>query len=328
MKWNLSTVRNARNIEAITKRGTVLDGVLFSNNSVIEPVEMTSGNSYGGWRSAASHDRLNHRTDNHPDTVVIAITGIHGNFYSNPFYFNFGDTLNSGGIDFVYAQVCDAFGEIRTANAHTGKEEIIGSWNERFSYAVEDIRAYIDWAEGAGYAHIILAGHSLGANKVIRYLSATNDTRVEKFILLSPANLDHMTGGVSADEKTEIQAQIGRGDGEKMLPFPFMGWVECTALTAADWLSPALNNVHVEADGDFSQAQKITHSGALLIGTLDRFTYGNPAGYLRNINAHFPTSAQNRLIYIEGTGHTYQEKEQETAERILDLAQGWRNEWK
>ena len=25
------------------------------------------------------------------DTVVIAITGIHGNFYSNPFYMNFGE---------------------------------------------------------------------------------------------------------------------------------------------------------------------------------------------------------------------------------------------
>lgn len=27
-------------------------------------------------------------------TVVIAITGIHGNFYSNPFYYNIGETLS------------------------------------------------------------------------------------------------------------------------------------------------------------------------------------------------------------------------------------------
>ena len=108
MKWQLDG--RAENIEAVTERGTVLDGVLFAN------------------------------TDGEADTVVIAITGIHGNFYSNPFYFNFGDTLNAGGIHFVYAQVCDAFGEIRTRNAHTDKEEVIGSWNERFSYAAEDIR--------------------------------------------------------------------------------------------------------------------------------------------------------------------------------------------
>ena len=46
-----------------TKRGTLLDGVLFG-------------------------------TDGKADTVLIAITGIHGNFYSNPFYYNIGNTLS------------------------------------------------------------------------------------------------------------------------------------------------------------------------------------------------------------------------------------------
>ena len=55
------------------------------------------------------------------DTVMIAITGIHGNFYSNPFYYNIGDTLNAGGIDFIYAQTNDAFGKIETFNVRTGK---------------------------------------------------------------------------------------------------------------------------------------------------------------------------------------------------------------
>ena len=35
------------------------------------------------------------------DTVLVNITGIHGNFYSNPFYYDFGAALNSGGFDFV-----------------------------------------------------------------------------------------------------------------------------------------------------------------------------------------------------------------------------------
>lgn len=78
-----------------TKRGTVLNGVLFDAEGA--------------------------------DTVVIAITGIHGNFYSNPFYYNIGNTLNAGGIDFIYAQTNDAFGKIETVNRHTGKTEIIGS---------------------------------------------------------------------------------------------------------------------------------------------------------------------------------------------------------
>ena len=62
-----------KELNLTTKRGTVLYGVLFD-------------------------------APKRADTVVIAITGIHGNFYSNPFYNNFGHTLNAGGVDFIYTQ--------------------------------------------------------------------------------------------------------------------------------------------------------------------------------------------------------------------------------
>ena len=67
-----------------TKRGVVLNGVLFHEGGPA-------------------------------DTIVVNITGIHGNFYSNPFYYNIGDTLNTGGIDFLYAQTNS--GEIHEANS-------------------------------------------------------------------------------------------------------------------------------------------------------------------------------------------------------------------
>ncbi len=80
------------NINVETRRGTVLNGVLFPAQS--------------------------------SDTVVIAITGIHGNFYSNPFYYNIGYTLSEHGIDFIFAQTNDALGEIETYNAKTGKKKL------------------------------------------------------------------------------------------------------------------------------------------------------------------------------------------------------------
>ena len=281
-----------KDLNVATARGTVLNGVLF--------------------------------TPGKADTVVIAITGIHGNFYSNPFYYNIGDTLNAGGIDFIYAQTNDAFGQIRTVNARTGQPELIGSWNERFDYTDEDIGAYLDYAERAGYRHIILAGHSLGANKVIYYLSRNHDARVERFLLLSPANLTYMMSGVTAHEKDMIRRQVARGDGNKMLPFPFMGWVTCIADTAWDWaFSGKLNNVHTSPGGDFSQAERITHTGALLIGTYDNFTDGDPVAFLENLNHHMPTAGSNKLIFIEKTGHTYQMKHQEVADHILRLVQDW-----
>ena len=276
-----------------TKRGTVLNGVLFEVQSA--------------------------------DTVVIAITGIHGNFYSNPFYYNFGDTLNSGNIDFIYAQTNDALGKIDTVNVKTGQSEIIGSFKEDFNDTDEDIAAYLDYADQSGYKHIILAGHSLGANKVIYYLSRHHDQRVEHFLLLSPANLTHMTRDTSEREKQIVKQMVETGHGQEFLPFYFMGWLPCYADTAYQWLfTDILNNVHVEKDGDFSQCASITHTGALFIGTYDRFTYGDPAGFLKNINDHMPSAAQNKLIFIEKTGHTYQQKEQEVADAILDLVRDWR----
>jgi pimeloyl-ACP methyl ester carboxylesterase len=276
-----------------TARGVLLDGVLFDTKGA--------------------------------DTVVIAITGIHGNFYSNPFYYNFGDTLNRNGIDFIYAQTNDAFGQIPTVNVKTRKKEIIGSWNERFAYTDEDIAAYLDFAESAGYRHIILAGHSLGANKVIYYLSRHHDERVEHFIFLSPANLKHMMSGVTPREKDLVRQQVARGDGEKMLPFPFMGWVDCIADTAHDWLfSGYLDNAHTERNGDFSVVSGVTHTGALLIGTYDNFADGDPVGFLHNLNDHMPTAAENKLVFIDRTGHTYQGKHQETADALLHLVQDWR----
>ena len=285
--------QNIKKLDIPTKRGTVLDGVLFA-------AEKT-------------------------DTVLIAITGIHGNFYSNPFYYNIGDTMNAAGMDFIYAQTNDAFGQIETYNIKTGQKEIIGSWNEDFGYTDEDIEGYLDFAEEAGYQHIILAGHSLGANKVIYYLSRHHDTRVERFVLLSPANIGYLTSDVTEREKDIIRQQVERGDGNKMLPFPLLGWINCIGSTAYQWVfDNMLDNVHVEKDRDFSSAEKITHTGALVIGTYDNFTYGDPVGFLRNINEHIPTARENKLIFLERTGHTYQQKEQELADRLCSLIEGWR----
>lgn len=276
-----------------TRRGSVLNGVLFAS-------------------------------ENKADTVLIAITGIHGNFYSNPFYYNIGDTLSAAGIDFIYAQTCDAFGFIETENAVSGQKETIGSWNEDFLNVDEDIEAYLDYTKASGYKHVVLAGHSLGANKVLWYLSRHHDAPIDHFLLLSPANLDAMMGGVTSQEKDYIRKMVQEGRGEQMLPFYFMGWVECVARTAWQWLfTNWLNNVHLSDEADWSVTEGVRHTGALLIGTYDNFAGGDPVSFLERINRHIPTATQNKLIFIEKTGHTYQMKHQEVVDDILKLIQDW-----
>ncbi|HEM2542450.1 TPA: DUF1749 domain-containing protein [Streptococcus suis] len=284
-------------INVATKRGVLLDGVHFVSDKGLS------------------------------DTLMIAITGIHGNFYSNPFYVTIAQELTRHEIDFLYAQTNDAFNEIETENILTGQTELIGSWNEDFKDTDEDIEAYLRYAEEMGYQRIILAGHSLGANKVIYYLSRHQDAAIDRFILLSPANLTHLTSTVSQQEKNFIQNLKEKGKGQTRLPFPLLGWIPGTAQMAYGWLfDNILNNVHVEEDADFSQVQAIQHRGALLIGTYDRFTYGDPKHFLENINNHFQQPDQNLLIYIEQTGHTYQQKEETLAQILRKLIQDWREE--
>lgn len=260
----------------------------------------------------------------HAKTVMIAITGVHGNFYSNPFYVNIGKTLMNAGIDFIYAQTRDAFNQIEAVNQKTGKKELVGSWSEDFADADGDIQAYLDYATQQHYEHIILAGHSLGANKVIHYLAKHPNNQIDQFVLLSPANIKRLTDTISAEERKIITDWVANDQGDSVLPFQLFGWLPCTANTAHQWLySKTLDNVHSTTNGNFSQVEKITNRGALIIGTLDSFTYGDPSKYLKLINSHFKQANNNQLIFIQNTGHTYQQKEQELADNLLSLIKQW-----
>ncbi|MDE7402565.1 MAG: alpha/beta hydrolase [Muribaculaceae bacterium] len=279
-------------IKAQTRRGVQLDGVIFAK---------------GG-----------------ENTVVIAITGIHGNFYSNPMYYNIGDTLCEHGIAFIYAQTNDAFNKMETVNTRTGNNEIIGSFNECFDDICDDINAYVKFAEAKGYGNIILAGHSLGANKVIHYLANAQDTSVKHYILVSPANMKYMLSNVTDDERDIIRYYVDNGMEDRMLPFPFMGWAPMIAKTAWQWLwRNPLDNVHSDSDGDFSEVERIRQTGALIIGTYDRFSYGEPRAFIELINSHTQQPDMNEVIFVEGTGHVYTEREQMLADIILRLAERW-----
>ena len=112
-----------------------------------------------------------------------------------------------------------------------------------------------------------------------------------------------------------------------MLPYPLLGWIDCTVNTAYDWVfSDVLKNVHTDPNGDFTQLANIQKIGALIIGTYDRFTDGDPVTFLKNINDHMPTAKCNKLYFIEKTGHTYQQKQKEVADILLNIVKEWRTQ--
>ena len=282
-------------IKAQTRRGVQLDGVVFAN---------------GG-----------------EATVLIAITGIHGNFYSNPMYYPIGDTLSDNGVAFIYAQTNDAFNRMETVNTQTGGMEVIVSYNECFDDICDDISAYVRAALQAGYRNILLAGHSLGANKVIHYLANAKESPVAHYILVSPANMKFMLANVTPEERDIIRADVDAGRGDELLPFPFMGRAPMLAATAWQWLwKNPLDNAHSDADGDFSEIARIKQTGAFIIGTYDRFSFGEPRAFIELLNAHTRHPEKNEVIFVEGTGHIYSQREQALADILLRLARKWQAE--
>lgn len=258
-------------------------------------------------------------------TVVIIVTGVEGNLTNNPFLTTLGRTLNQANIDLMVAHTRDAFNQVSVPNARTGQLETYGAWSEDFRQTDEDVAAYLRVALGADYRHIVLGGHSLGANKVIHYLAAHPKSPVDKFLLLSPVNVDRLRDSISGAQRTTIRRYRRAGQGMRRLPFRLFGWLSGTADTGAQWLTnQTLNNVHLEPRADFRQVAAIRHTGALVIGERDRFTRGNPVAYLQNINRHFRAAAQNDLRFIAATGHIYRHHEQDLADQVVALVRQWR----
>ena len=282
-------------IKVHTKRGILLEGILYNETK-------------------------------NPSSILIAITGIHAKDEKNPFYDNIGFTLNKGNIDFICAHTSDAIKKTTQNNFLTGKKETFGSFNEDFNNTEDDIEAYINYAEKFKYRHIYLAGHSIGANKIIYYLSKNHDRRIEKYILMSPANISKLIEKNTKNELNLIKEYKEQNKDNEIIPFLLFGWYQCTTKSAYDWVyNNILDNIHYDKDGDFSQINKITHSGAMIIGSFDRLACGDPIGFLENINNHTQNKEKNKLLIIKETGHVYQKKEKEIANLLLNIIKEWEN---
>src|SRR5699024_2982615 len=114
---------------------------------------------------------------------------------------------------------------------------------------------------------IVLGGQSLGANKVIHYLSKNPGAPIDKTLLLSPVNVDVLRRSITKEQRDYISQAENDHRGKSRLPFKLFRWLAATVDTANEWLSDdTLNNVHFDRSLDFSQVEKIKTNGALIIG--------------------------------------------------------------
>lgn len=257
------------------------------------------------------------------ESVVIIMSGICSNIFQNDLLATTGKLLSKNGIACIIGHAMDAFSCIMYSDFATGKQKTTGVFNDEFNYAYEDVKAYINFAKEIGFKKIILAGHSLGSNKIINYLGNTNDNFIDYFIVSAPVDLVHwfnvMPNITQCIELAKEYVKDGRGN--EILPFLFGGFSPMCAQTVLDFCNAQnLKNCPIISnDGETNSLSNIKINGSFVIGSKDSLTEGNAKGFMEKINSYTKNPQNNEIIVIENASHIFYEKHEEYANVILDI---------
>lgn len=263
------------------------------------------------------------------DSVVIMMSGICSNVFQNDLLTVAGELLSANGIAFIAGHAMDAFSCIAYSDFSINKQQYTGVVFDDFSLVYEDVESYVKYAKKFGFKNIILAGHSLGSNKIIHYLGNTPDNFVDYFIVSAPVDLSYwfnvMPNVKECIELAQKFAAEGRED--DILPYLFGGFSPMSAKAVLSFYNafnlkncPVISN-----DGETNSLFNIKVSGSFVIGAKDSLTNGDPRGFMEKINSYCKEPAHNRVIVVPDASHIFYGRHEEFAQTILDCVKHQRN---
>ncbi len=256
------------------------------------------------------------------DTVVVMMSGICSNVFQNDLLTATGELLSKNNIAFIAGQAMDAFSCIAYSDFSAGKQKYTGTVFDDFSVVYEDVASYAMYAKNLGFRNIILAGHSLGSNKIIHYLGNTSDNFVDYFIVSSPVDLAYWFKVMPNISEciTLAEKYVGEGRGDEILPYLFGGFSPMSAETVLAFQNaynlkncPVISN-----EGETNSLFNIKISGSFIIGAKDSLTNGDPRGFMEKINSFCKHPENNEIIVIPDASHIFYGKHREYAQTILD----------
>ena len=259
--------------------------------------------------------------DNTMDSVVIMMSGICSNVFQNDLLCATGELLSKNNIAFIAGHAMDAFSCIAYSDFSTGKQLYTGVVYDDFKLVYEDVEAYVKYAKELGFRNIILAGHSLGSNKIINYLGNTTDNIVDYFIVSAPVDLSYWWT-VMPDMDIclkEAKKFVDEGRGNEILPYLFGGFSPMCANTVLGFYNAFnLKNCPVlSGDGETDSLSKIKINGLILIGEKDNCAGPNPFDFANKINMSMKSYSDNKIVILEGAGHVFYNKHNEYAQEVL-----------
>lgn len=259
--------------------------------------------------------------NNSMDTVVIMMSGICSNVFQNDLLPATGELLSRNNIAFIAGHAMDAFSCIAYSDFSINKQRYTGVVYDDFSLVYEDVESYVKYAKTLGFKHIVLAGHSLGSNKIINYLGNTSDNYVDYFIVTAPVDLGHWFKVMPhVSECIRLAEQFAaEGRAKDILPYLFGGFSPMSAETVLSFYNAYnLKNCPViSGDGETVSLSNITINGSFVIGAKDSLTEGDPKGFMEKINSYCKNYEHNQVIVVPDASHIFYGKHDEYARVIL-----------
>ena len=256
------------------------------------------------------------------DTVVIMMSGICSNVFQNDLLPATGELLSANNIAYIAGQAMDAFSMIAYSDLKNHKQVYTGVVFDDFNLVYEDVEAYVKYAKELGFKNIILAGHSLGSNKIINYLGTTSDSYVDYFIVTAPVDLGYWWKVMPNINKCLELAKefVAEGRGEEILPYVFGGFSPISAKTVLNFYNADnLKNCPVlSGDGETNSLSSIKINGAFVIGGKDSMADGSPKEFMESINSYCKHPENNKVIVIPDASHIFYNKHNEYASKILE----------
>lgn len=259
------------------------------------------------------------------ESVVILMSGICSNVFQNDLLAATGELLNKHNIACIIGHAMDAFSCIAYSDFSINKQRNTGVVFDDFSLSYEDVESYVKYADKLGFKKIILAGHSLGSNKIINYLGNTPDNLVDYFIVTAPVDLAHWFNVMPNTKKCIELAQkfVEENRGRDILPYLFGGFSPMCAESVLSFYNAFnLKNCPViSGDGETNSLFNIKISGSFIIGGKDSLTEGDPEGFMKKINSYCKKPEHNKVIVVPDASHIFYGKHEEYAKTILDCVE-------
>ena len=255
------------------------------------------------------------------DTVLIMLTGISSNVFQNDLLDATGKLLSKNGITTVIAHAHDSFSCFAYTDKNIKKQRFAGVLNAEFDKMYEDVETYVLWAKDR-FKKVILAGHSLGSNKIINYLGNTSDDYIDYFIVSCPIDIMHWWRVMpNIKENFELAKQwVKEGRGNDILPLLFGGFSPMTANAVLGFYNAEnLKNCPVlSGKGETKSLYNIKPNGTFLIGSKDSVTGKSPKQFMEQLNNWTKKPKENQVIEVKDASHIFYGMHEIYAETVLD----------